>query len=168
MKIIIDPYRGGRDTGENISGQYEKNIILNLSKFMNNEFKKKGIDSELIRTTDVSLTDDERNSIINELKNNNDIIIQNRLSDDKEFNIIYPLRANDILVNHIITDLEKNNINVDKCFQRRLPTNPTLDYYSIIRNTNPNKTIIIEYNSYKNYQEVVSNIVGSIVKYIKR
>ena len=32
MKIIIDPYRGGKDTGNNIEGQYEKNILLALSK----------------------------------------------------------------------------------------------------------------------------------------
>ena len=28
MKVIIDPYRGGKDTGENYSNQYEKNILL--------------------------------------------------------------------------------------------------------------------------------------------
>ena len=34
MKIIIDPYRGGNDTGIEINGQYEKNILLNLSKYI--------------------------------------------------------------------------------------------------------------------------------------
>ena len=31
MKIIIDPYRGGQDTGQNINNKYEKNLLLELS-----------------------------------------------------------------------------------------------------------------------------------------
>lgn len=168
MKIIIDPYRGGKDTGKNISGQYEKNILLEMSNYMAKQFNKQGIDTELVRTTDVSLTDDERNSIINELKNDNDIIIQNRLSEDSEFNIIYPLRSNDNLPSIISNNLEANNINVNKYFQRRLPTNTMLDYYNVIRNTKPNETIIIEYLNEKNYQEIIDIIVDSIVSYIKK
>lgn len=168
MKIIIDPYRGGKDTGKNISGQYEKNILLEMSNYMAKQFNKQGIDTELVRTTDVSLTDDERNSIINELKNDNDIIIQNRLSKDGEFNIIYPLRSNDNLPSIISNNLEANNINVNKYFQRRLPTNTMLDYYNVIRNTKPNETIIIEYLNEKNYQEIIDIIVDSIVSYIKK
>ena len=168
MKIIIDPYRGGKDTGKNISGQYEKNILLEMSNYMAKQLSKQGIDTELVRTTDVSLTDDERNSIINELKNDNDIIIQNRLSEDGEFNIIYPLRSNDNLPSIISNNLEANDINVNKYFQRRLPTNTMLDYYNVIRNTKPNETIIIEYLNEKNYQEIIDIIVDSIVSYIKK
>ena len=69
MKIIIDPYRGGQDTGQNINNKYEKNLLLDLSKYMSEEFNKQGIDTELVRTNDVQLSDDERNSIINEIKN---------------------------------------------------------------------------------------------------
>ena len=101
MKIIIDPYRGGNDTGIEINGQYEKNILLNLSKYMSNKLNEQGILSELVRNNDVSLTDEERNSIINEIKDKNDIIIQNRLSEDNEFDIIYPLRNSDHLASLI-------------------------------------------------------------------
>ena len=114
MKVIIDPYRGGTDTGQNINNKYEKNILLNLSKYMAEKLNKDGIQTELVRTSDISLTDEERNSIINEIKNKNDIIIQNRLSDDNEFDIIYPLRKKDTLVSLITKDLESNGINVDK------------------------------------------------------
>ena len=88
MKIIIDPYRGGKDTGKLISNQYEKNILLDISNYMSKQFKNKGIDTELVRNNDVSLTDDERNSIINEIKNPNDLIIQNRISENTAFDII--------------------------------------------------------------------------------
>ena len=102
MKVIIDPYRGGTDTGIEINNQYEKNILLNLSKYMSEKLKEQGITTELVRTNDISLTDEERNSIINEIKDKNDIIIQNRLSDDNEFDIIYSLRNNDNLNNVLL------------------------------------------------------------------
>lgn len=168
MKVIIDPYRGGTDTGQNINNQYEKNILLNLSKYMSDELNKKGISTELVRTSDISLTDEERNSIINEIKNSNDIIIQNRLSDDNEFDIIYPLRNKDTLPSLIAKNLESTGTNVDKYYQRRLPTNTTLDYYSVIRNTNPNESIILEYKNLNNYEEIIDIITDTIAKYIKK
>ena len=166
MKVIIDPYRGGKDTGKNYSNQYEKNILLEMSRYMATAFAKKNIDTELVRNTDVSLTDDERNSIINELKNKSDLIIQNRISDNNEFNIIYPLRSNDTLPSLISTSLETNDININKYFQRRLPTDTILDYYSVIRNTTPNETIIFEYPYKKNYEKTIDIIVDTIVKYL--
>ena len=166
MKVIIDPYRGGKDTGENYSNQYEKNILLEMSRYMATAFAKKNIDTELVRNTDVSLTDDERNSIINELKNKSDLIIQNRISDNNEFNIIYPLRSNDTLPSLISTSLEANDINVTKYFQRRLPTDTILDYYSVIRNTNPNETIIFEYPYKENYEKTIDIIVDTIAEYL--
>ena len=168
MKIIIDPYRGGNDTGIEINGQYEKNILLNLSKYMSNKLNEQGILSELVRNNDVSLTDEERNSIINEIKDKNDIIIQNRLSEDNEFDIIYPLRNSDHLASLITSSLESNGINVDQYYQRRLPTNTTLDYYSTTRNTNPNETIIIEYSDINNYENAVNAIISAIAKYIEK
>ena len=168
MKVIIDPYRGGTDVGKQIDNQYEKNIILNLSKYMAEKLNQLGISTELVRNNDISLTDEERNSIINEIKDRNDIIIQNRLSDDLDFDIIYPLRNSDSLASLITRNLESRGINVDKYYQRRLPTNTTLDYYSIIRNTNPNQTLIIEYKDFDNYKELVEIIANSIGEYIKK
>ena len=168
MKVIIDPYRGGNDTGSQIDNQYEKNILLNLSKYMAEKFNQLGISTELVRNNDISLTDEERNSIINEIKDKNDIIIQNRLSDDNEFDIIYPLRNSDSLASLISKNLESNGINVDKYYQRRLPTNTTLDYYSVIRNTTPNQSLIIEYKDIENYQEIINIITNTISNYIKK
>lgn len=167
MKIIIDPYRGGTDTGKNYNGSYEKNILLNISKNMQEELTKRGIYSELVRSNDVSLTDDERNSIINEIKNNSDIIIQNRISKDDKFNIIYSVRRNAALASSISNNLESNRINNVRYFSRRLPTNTTLDFYSVIRNTTPNETIIIEYNNLNNYKKIINIIVSSIVNYLE-
>lgn len=168
MKIIIDPYRGGKDTGREINGQYEKNIILNISKYMLKKLEELGITVELVRNTDISLTDEERNSIINEIKDKDDIIIQNRISDDNQFDIIYPLRTNDLLSSLISKDLQTRGISVDKYYQRRLPTNTTLDYYSLIRNTTPNEAIIIEYVDNSNYEEIIDIIATTLSNYINK
>ena len=168
MKIIIDAYRGGTDTGKVINGQYEKNILLNISKKLSERLNELGISTELVRTNDISLTDEERNSIINEIKSTNDIIIQNRISEDEEFDIIYPLRTSDNLPSSITKDIESEGITVDKYYQRRLPTNTILDYYSVIRNTVPNETIIIEYLEEENYDSIINIIANSVNNYITK
>ena len=168
MKVIIDPYRGGNDTGQLINGQYEKTILLNLSKLLKEELERNQINSILVRENDVSLSDDERNSIINEIKEKNDIIIQNRLSEDNQFDIIYPLRNSDNLPSYIANNLNQNNIIVDNYYQRRLPTNTILDYYSVIRNTNPNETIIIEYPKDKPKEEIIKMFAKALKEYLNK
>lgn len=166
MKIIIDAYRGGEDIGKKINNKNEKDLLLELSTYMNNLFKSKKINTFLTRNNDISLTDDSRNSIINNIKEFDDIIIQNKLNNNNEFNIIYPLRNNDKLPTLIVNELEKNNITIDNYYQQRLPSDTSKDYYSIIRNTAPNETIIIEYKDIENYQNILPHIVNAIYEYI--
>ena len=47
-----------------------------------------------------------------------------------------------------------------------MPTDTILDYYSVIRNTTPNETIIFEYPYKKNYEKTIDIIVDTIVKYL--
>ena len=166
MKIIIDPYRGGDDYGAKIGDKYEKDILLDLSNYMNNSFNNQNINSILTRNTDESLTDEDRVNQINKLKQDNDLIIQNRFDTSSDFSIIYPLRSSDKLASLIFSNLENNGISVNKYYQRRLPTNTKYDYYSIIKDTNPNETIIIEYGDADNYKQVVEIIVKSIIEYL--
>ena len=166
MKIIIDPYRGGDDYGAKIGDKYEKDILLDLSNYMNNSFNNQNINSILTRNTDESLTDEDRVNQINKLKQDNDLIIQNRFDTSSDLSIIYPLRSSDKLASLIFSNLENNGISVNKYYQRRLPTNTKYDYYSIIKDTNPNETIIIEYGDVDNYKQVVDIIVKSIIEYL--
>ena len=166
MKIIIDPYRGGDDYGAKIGDKYEKDILLDLSNYMNNSFNNQNINSILTRNTDESLTDEDRVNQINKLKQDNDLIIQNRFDTSSDLSIIYPLRSSDKLASLIFSNLENNGISVNKYYQRRLPTNTKYDYYSIIKDTNPNETIIIEYGDADNYKQVVEIIVKSIIEYL--
>lgn len=166
MKVIIDAYRGGTDTGENINGKYEKNRLLELSNMLSEELTRLGVKTELVRDRDISLSEDERNSIINNIKNGNDLIIQNRYLNGNGIEIIYPLRNSDRLVSLISNDLSKEGINVSKYYQRRLPSDTVRDYYSVIRNTSPNETLIIQYNDLENYQDVVKTIAKVLANYL--
>ncbi len=166
MKIIIDPYRGGDDYGAKIGDKYEKDILLDLSNYMNNSFNNQNINSILTRNKDESLTDEDRVNQINKLKQDNDLIIQNRFDTSSDLSIIYPLRSSDKLASLIFSNLENNGISVNKYYQRRLPANTKYDYYSIIKDTNPNETIIIEYGDADNYKQVVEIIVKSIIEYL--
>lgn len=166
MKIIIDPYRGGIDTGATINGRLEKDIILDLSKYFSNKLKDNGLEVILTRNNDDNLSDNERVNIINSLSDDKDLIIQNRINTEEGLNIIYPLSYTDKLESLIASNLTKNGFDVNKYYQRRLPIDTMYDYYSVIKDTRPNETIIIEYKDIDNAKKQIDVIVNSILEYL--
>ena len=77
MKIIIDPGHGGFDPGGG-SNQYfkEKDINLLISNYQNARFKELGIDSQLVRNNDETLTPKNRIDRINTFNpSSSDILI---------------------------------------------------------------------------------------------
>lgn len=166
MKIIIDPYRGGVDTGATIDGRLEKDIILDLSKYFSNRLKDRGIEVILTRNSDDNLSDSERVNIINSLSNDTDLIIQTRINTKEGLNIIYPLSYTDKLESIIASNLTKNGYDVNKYYQRRLPTDTMYDYYSVIKDTRPNETIIIEFKDLDSAKKQIDIIVNSILDYL--
>lgn len=91
--------------------------------------------------------------------------------------VIYSLRGTDKLPNLILSNLQKEGQNIRKAYTRRLPSNPSKDYYFIHRNTGVTEPIIVEYgfldstkddasqlkNNWQNYAEAV---VKSIAEYL--
>lgn len=166
MKIIIDPYRGGMDTGATINGKLEKDIILDISKYFSNKLKENGIDVILTRNSDDNLTDMERVNIINKLSSDNDLIIQNRINTIEGLNIIYPLSYTDKLESIISSNFSKSGFKLNKYYQKRLPADTVYDYYSVIKDTRPNETIIIEYSDLSDVYKQIDVIVDSILEYL--
>lgn len=78
----------------------------------------------------------------------------------------------------IISDnLSKAGQNVRKYYQRRLPSNPDLDYYYILRETPNNESIIVEYGFAdstgddvsqlkNNWQDLAEAVVKSLAQYV--
>ena len=180
-KIVIDAGHGGSDPGSSGNGIIEKNLTLKISQYMYDLFKEKGIPVTMTRTTDETLSPDERVSRILSSygDNKNVIVVSNHINaggaDGAE--VIYALRNNSTLSNLILNSFKNAGQNVREAYQRRLPSNTAKDYYFIHRNTGNTEAIIVEYgfldstlddptqlkNDYKNLTKAV---VDAILEYI--
>lgn len=91
--------------------------------------------------------------------------------------VIYALRGTDKLPNLILTNLEEKGQNIRKAYTRTLPSNPSKDYYFMLRNTGNTDAYIVEYgflDSTKddaaqlknNWQEYAEAVVESLAQYL--
>ena len=180
-KIVIDAGHGGKDPGAIANGITEKDYTLKISQYIHNRLDSMGVENELTRNSDVTLDSNIRPKKVQSFygKGNDVIVISNHINagggDGAE--IIYALRNNNKLSSKIALELEKAGQNVRKYYQRRLPSNPSKDYYYILRETPNNEAIIIEYgfadsdgndvNIIKNNWKILAEAVTkAIVEYI--
>ena len=91
--------------------------------------------------------------------------------------VIYALRNSDTLARKITNELENAGQNVRKFYQKRLPSDPSKDYYYLLRKTPNNETVIVEYgfadspgddvNLLKNdWQTLAEAVVKGLAEYI--
>lgn len=75
-KIVIDAGHGGDDPGASGNGIVEKDLTLKISQYMYDLFREKGIPVTMTRTTDETLTPDERvDRILSAYGNNKNVIV---------------------------------------------------------------------------------------------
>lgn len=157
-KVIINPSRGGSDSGSITGTLIEKNYNLEIGKIIANNLRNLGIDVELIRDSDISLTNQERLEKVNEFihAGDNVILLTTMLSsgNDSGSEIIYALRDTDNLAEQISDNIQTTGIDVLKYYQLREPTNTSLDFYEIIREANNTESLIVSFgyadNSFDN------------------
>lgn len=76
LKIIIDPGHGGTDPGASGNNIIEKNMTLDISKTMYDEFKRLGIPVYMTRDTDETLSPTERiNRVKKYISSGDDVIV---------------------------------------------------------------------------------------------
>lgn len=180
-KIVIDPGHGGSDPGASGNGIVEKNLTLDISKYMYDRFRELGIPVSITRDSDITLSPSDRvNKILSFYGDDpNVIVISNHINagggDGAE--VIYALRNSNQLATAILDELTKSGQNPRKVFQRRLPSDNSKDYYFIHRNTGVTEPVIVEYgfldsnkddvyqlkNNYNDYAEAV---VRAVLEYI--
>lgn len=179
-KIIINADNGGKDLGVSSNGIVEKDFNLKISNYIHNRLDELGITNAIVRSTDETLTDEERINRIKQIyeNDNNVIIISNSInsSDSSGAEIIYPLRNSNTLAKTIANQLEKTGLNVNKYYQKRLISDTSKDSNFLIRNTPNNQTIIIEYGNLKNsedankiknnWEQIAEAVVIAIIDYI--
>ena len=135
----------------------------------------------MTRVDDETLDPTDRvNRILNAYGNTpNVIVVSNHINagggDGAE--VLYALRNSDKLSNLILDNMKAAGQNVRGAFQRRLPRDPSKDYYFIHRNTGRTEPIIVEYgfldgkgddvNLLKNnYEALAEATVKGILEYI--
>ena len=160
--VIIDPYRGGNDSGYINNNIVEKDFNLMISKYINNRLNELGIQSIMTRDSDKSLSDEERASIINSY---NGIAISNRLTTGEEngVEIVYSLKKNNTIPNKIENAFNDRDIFVNKVYQRRDENDTSKDYDNLLKNTNT-ETIVINYG-YINNNDDINNVLNNYERY---
>lgn len=180
-KVVIDAGHGGTDPGTVANGITEKDYTLKISKYIQKRLDDLGIENSMTRTTDETLGPSVRPERAQSFYGNGKdiIVLSNHINagggDGAE--VIYSLRNNDTLAKRITNEIAKTGQNVRKYFQRRLPSNPSKDYYYLLRDTPNNETLIVEYGFAdssgddvsmikNNWEELAEAVVRALALYI--
>ena len=177
--VVIDAGHGGADSGAVGNGIVEKDLTLDISKYMYDKFKEKGIPVKMTRTDDTALNSVTRPRRVLDAFGNgkNVIVISNHINAGgaEGAEVIYALRNDDTLSNLILSNLSKKGQKIRKAYQRRLPSNSSKDYYYMMRNTPNTESIIVEYGFLDNkkdaeklktkYKDYVDAVVDAVLEY---
>ena len=179
-KVVIDAGHGGSDGGAVGNGIVEKDLNLEISKYMSNRLDELGIENTLIRDSDETIEPNDRvKKAVEPYGSKNDVlIISNHINagGGQGSEVIYALRNKDTFSKKIATELENSGREVRKYYQRRYPSDSSKDYYFIHRNTGDTEAVIVEYGFldnttdaellkkyWKDYAEAVVKAIASYV-----
>lgn len=157
--IVIDPSKGGRESGVTGNGIVEKDYNLLISEYIFNRLKSLGADVKIIRTTDEYISEDDRaNKILNAYGNNSKVVaLSNMLGNTGSgAEIIYALRNNSNLASALAENLDDAGLRVSKYYQRRSENDTSKDYYNIQKDTGLIETIIVNYGNINNINEATN------------
>lgn len=175
-KVIVDAGHGGNDPGAVNGNIKEKDLTLQAAKYIDRRLKELGINSVLTRDDDEYLPREDRIRRINSLANNQPaILISNHINagGGEGAEIVYALRNDSTLADITLQNIGKVGQIKRKVYQRRLPENPNLDYYYILRESGQNtEPILIEYGFIDNIKDqnkllnYLDNYAEAVVKAI--
>lgn len=177
--VVVDSGHGGSDPGAVSGSLQEKDFTLEAANYMTRRLQELGIPVVSIKTTDEDISRTERLRRANEAFNGdpNAILISNHINSGggEGAEIIYALRNDDTLASMALENIGDAGQKMRRIYQRRLPENPSRDYYYIIRETSPMQSLLVEYgfidNSadqqklQNNLTEYVEGVVKAIADY---
>lgn len=180
-KVVINPVGGGSDIGLKSGNVLEKNVSLLVSNYIKNRLDELGIENVITRTGDNNISLDERIDFIDSSFGFGDdvIVITNGLSSSSVpgVEIIYALRDSDRFAKILAEQFENSDIDINKYYQLRMEEDTFFDSDYIIRNTGDNESVIINYASVSNsddlnkfvnnYEDYGEAVVRAIAIYTK-
>ena len=180
-KVAINPVGGGSDTGLKSGNVLEKNVSLLVSNYIKNRLDELGIENVITRTGDNNISLDERIDFIDSSFGFGDdvIVITNGLSSSSVpgVEIIYALRDSSSFAKTLAGQFENSDIDMNKYYQLRMEEDTALDSDYIIRNTGDSESVIINYASVNNsddlnkfvnnYEDYGEAVVRAIAIYTK-
>ena len=147
--VIVDAGHGGIDSGAVGNGLQEKDLTLTAATYIFNRLEDLGIKAVMTRTDDEYLPKADRVKRIISLYNKdpNTLIVSNHINAGgaEGAEIVYSLKSDGTFANMALDYIGEAGQIKRKAYQRRLPENPSLDYYYIIRDTGNAESILIEY-----------------------
>jgi len=168
-RVVIDAGHGGSDPGAVANGLREKDFTLEAANYIYKRLNELGIPAKLTRSTDETLSKTERvRRIMNAFGNDKDVIVlSNHINagggDGAE--VAYALRNNNTLAESILANIAKKGQNIRKTYQRRLPSDPSKDYYFIHRETGKTEPLLIEYGFIDSPKDDVKQLQNNLLDY---
>ena len=177
--VVIDPGHGGVDSGAIGKDILEKEYNLLISKYMYDRFRELGIPVYITRDSDITLNPSDRvNKVLSSFGNDpNVVVISNHLNAGKGdgAEVIYALRNSSRLANDILNNIGNTGQNTRRIYQRRLPSDPTKDYYFMLRDTGKTEPLIVEYGFIDNdddlrflkdnYKQLAEAVIKAVLEY---
>lgn len=167
--VVVDAGHGGNDPGALGNGIVEKDLTLLISKYIYNRLRELGIPAVMTRTTDETVSLNERSRrMLDAFGSGSDVLVlSNHINagggDGAE--VVYALRNNSTFAKKILEEIEKQGQNVRKYYQLRLPSNPSKDYYHVIRETPNTEAVLIEYGFLDSTKDDVDQLKRNYEKY---
>ena len=156
--VVVDAGHGGDDPGAVNGNVKEKDFTLAVAEYIYNRLKELGIPTYITRSTDETLNRDERVSrILNAFGNSSDVIVlSNHINagGGEGAEVVYALRNSDALAKGILEAIGSEGQQMRKYYQRRLPSDPSKDYYFIQRLTGKTQPVLIEYGFIDNKKDL--------------
>ena len=168
--VVVDAGHGGVDSGAVGNGLLEKDLNLKAANYMYDRLKELGVPVAITRTTDETLERNERvRRILNSFGNDpNVIVISNHINagGGEGAEVVYSLRNNSTLANNILNEIGNKGQVKRKIYQRRLPEDPSKDYYFIQRLTGDTESILLEYGFIDNQRDA-SKLRNNLLDYVE-
>lgn len=168
--VVVDSGHGGSDPGAISGNLKEKDFNLEAANYMTKRLQELGISVVSVKTTDEDISRTERLRRANAAFNGdpNAILISNHINSGggEGAEIVYGLRNDDTLASMALENIGDAGQKMRKVYQRRLPEDPSKDYYYIIRETSPMQSLLVEYGFIDNAADQ-QKLQNDLTKYVE-